>query len=317
MDYSGKYKTGGANFKPGRGLSVSQIMGQREGGVAARYADGTPVPRGMPINVAGWNTSGVGPGTRGYRGSGGIQGYSFENQGNAASKRGASNYSPYFGGLNEFYQNQQGLPQFDQLQNQQGMDQRDAFGSRLAQMSAFAAGRGDMDTAAAYAQALQDRAAQQMAAQGGGFGFPQDEMPGDPWSGVTSYGGMAPNVDVDPNSELAQSMLDQAALADRSRTGMTAVDVGRFQTPYGTASIGPSSAQSTFTNAQGSIGPGSVRTNYGGVQSGPAFFGMAADRTQEPNKFAAPTDYNQPPTGMSLGDYSRRLMEVKNKLGSK
>lgn len=70
MDYSQKFRTGPANFKPGRGIGVSQIMGQREGNVAARYADGTPVPYGMPINVAGYNTSGVGPGTRGYRGSG-------------------------------------------------------------------------------------------------------------------------------------------------------------------------------------------------------------------------------------------------------
>jgi hypothetical protein len=72
MDYSGKYTTGPANYQPGRTKSVGQVMAGRTGAQAARYDDGTPVPKGMPINVAGFNTSGVGPGTRGYRGSGRI-----------------------------------------------------------------------------------------------------------------------------------------------------------------------------------------------------------------------------------------------------
>lgn len=54
------------------GLSTSQIAAQREGRRNAYYADGTPVPDGMTLNVAGWNTSGVGPGSPGYRGSGRI-----------------------------------------------------------------------------------------------------------------------------------------------------------------------------------------------------------------------------------------------------
>lgn len=64
MDYSGRFKTGPANYKPGRGASVGQILSQREGNVAARYADGTPVPYGMPINVAGFRTSGLERGGR-------------------------------------------------------------------------------------------------------------------------------------------------------------------------------------------------------------------------------------------------------------
>jgi hypothetical protein len=77
MDYSDKFRTGPANYRPGRNLPVGQILSQREGNVAARYADGTPVPRGMRINVPGWNTSGVGPGTAGYRGSYRYGGYNY------------------------------------------------------------------------------------------------------------------------------------------------------------------------------------------------------------------------------------------------
>lgn len=331
MDYSDKVRSGPANFRPGRGIGVSQILSQREGNVGARYADGTPVPRGMPIHHAGWNTSGVGPGTRGYRGSGRIQGYSFENQGNAASKR--SNYAPYFGGLNEFYQNQQQMGDWDRLQGNAAMDQNDAFGSRLAQMSRFAAGRGDMDTSAAYSQALQDRIAQQMAAQGGDVwsrtqSFPSQDGPGsylrgsqaevDRFSPVMQPMGEAPMAEdpqYDPSSWEIQAMLDQAALDDRSP--MTSLGGGQFQTPYGTVASGVSSSPSMFTNAQGSAGPGGTQTNYGGVQSGPQFFQDAADRQREGNAFASPTDFSKPPAGMTLGDYSRRLMEAKNKLGSK
>jgi hypothetical protein len=60
-----------------RTLPLNQILAQREGGVAARYQDGTAVPDGMRINVPGFNTSGVGPGTRGYTGSWRPGGYNF------------------------------------------------------------------------------------------------------------------------------------------------------------------------------------------------------------------------------------------------
>lgn len=313
MDYSDKFRTGPANYRPGRSIPVGQILAQREGAQAARYADGRPVPKGMPIHVAGYNTSGVGPGTRGYRGSGQIQGYSYENQGTAGTKR--SDYSPFFGGLNEFYQNQQQMGDWDRLQGNAAMDQNDAFGSRLAQMSRFAAGQGDMESAEAYSQALQDRAAQQMAAQGGSFGFQGEQLSEDPWAGITSYGRKPVNTDLDPNSPQVQAMLDQAALDAKSP--MSSLGNGQFQTPYGKVGSGPSTGSSMFTNAQGSIGPGGVQTNYGGTQTGPQFFQQSADRTQQSNSFASPTNFNKPPQGMSLGDYSRRLMEVKNKLGSR
>lgn len=58
-------------FKNGRGISVGEIMSQREGNKNMYYTQtGEAVPPGMPVINQGWNTSGVGPGTRGYRGSG-------------------------------------------------------------------------------------------------------------------------------------------------------------------------------------------------------------------------------------------------------
>jgi hypothetical protein len=274
----------------------------------------------MPIYNAGYNTSGVGPGTRGYRGQGGIQGYSYENQGTAQSK-GRSNYSPYFGGLNEFYQNQQTAGQWDQLQGRAAMDRSDAIGSRMGQMSQFAAGRGDYETADVFAAALADRAAQRMAAQQGG-----------PWGDRTSYGspGSAPQFlpgsqaeanafqpvgnlpmpqppvqqDLDPNSWEVQAALDAAA--ERQRRPLQ---------PGESATLGPAGARSTFTNAQGSMGPGGTRTSYGGVQSGPDFFQQSADRQRTGNAFAQPgPGYNGAfDTSQNIGEYGR-LMAVRNKL---
>jgi hypothetical protein len=104
-----------------------------------------------------------------------------------------------------------------------------------------------------------------------------------------------------------QAMLDQAALNDRRPLQMGE-----------SASIGTNTgAPSIFTNAQGSAGPGGTRSVYGGNQSGPEFFQDAADRTRKSNRFASPTDFNRAPTGMSLSNYSDRLMSVKQKLGKK
>lgn len=67
-------RTGGSNAEghtPGRGLSVSEIMHQRENrSNAYDPRTGQPVAPGTILRSPGWNTSGVGPGTRGYRGSG-------------------------------------------------------------------------------------------------------------------------------------------------------------------------------------------------------------------------------------------------------
>lgn len=50
---------------------MGEIMSQREGNKNMYYTQtGGAVPQGMPVYNSGWNTSGVGPGTRGYRGSG-------------------------------------------------------------------------------------------------------------------------------------------------------------------------------------------------------------------------------------------------------
>lgn len=63
-------------YTPGRGLSVTEIMSQREGKTGA-YRNGQAVPRGTRLFSQGWNTSGVGPGTRGYMGSWRPGGYNF------------------------------------------------------------------------------------------------------------------------------------------------------------------------------------------------------------------------------------------------
>jgi hypothetical protein len=303
---------------------VTEIMSQREGGTGAYDQFGQEVQVGTQLFSPGWNTSGVGPGTRGYRGQGPSQGYSFENQGTAQSK-GRSNYSPYFGGLNEFYQNQQTAGQWDQMQGRANMDRSDAIGSRMGQMSQFAAGRGDYETADVFASALADRAAQRMAAQSGVQ---------DPWIGRSSYGNGAPqalpgsqadinsfsavgempqpepSMDLDPNSPEVQAMLDQAALRGRD-------PIFRYGTGSSTSgqNIGPFGTNSTFTNAQGSIGPGGTRTNFGGVQSGPAFFQSAADRQGTRNAFAQPgPGYDGTfDTSQDIGQYGR-LMAVRNKL---
>lgn len=309
--YNSRYRT----------LPVTQIMGQRENHATGYDENGQPLAPGTQFYSPGWNTSGVGPGTRGYRGQGRMQGYSFENQGTSQSK-GRSNYSPYFGGLNEFYQNQQTAGQVDQLQGRAAMDRSDAIGSRMGQMSQFAAGRGDYETADVFAAALADRAAQRMAAQGGA---------NDPWAGVTSYGGSngaprvlpgsqaevnafspvgqlpaqaAPSMDLDPNSWEVQAMLDAAA--ERGRRPLQ---------PGESATLGPAGARSTFTNAQGSIGPGGTRTAYGGVQSGPDFFQGAADRQGTRNTFAQPgPGYGGAfDSSQDIGEYGR-LMAVRNKL---
>lgn len=322
------------------GLSTSQIAAQREGRRNAYYADGTPVPDGMTLNVAGWNTSGVGPGSPGYRGSGGTQGYSFQRQGGAESKR--PDYSTSFGGLNEFYRQQQGMSDWDRLQGQAGMDQSDAEGSRMAQMSRAAAQQGDYETAAAFADALNARAAQRMAAQSG---MPQAAT--DPWAGITTYGEQvgqgipmtnqpvgsgrplhsweeqakrraeimgdpfAPQLD--PNSLEAQAMLDQAAV-DNQRD-MVPMGEGQFQTPYGTISNAPVVGGATFTNGQGSAGPGGTQTGYGGVQTGSQFFQESANRQRTANKFAAPQMGYNGRSADDLDAYAQRLLNTKQRLG--
>lgn len=58
-------------FKNGRPQSVGETLSQREGNKNMYYTQtGEDVPQGMQIFHQGWNTSGVGPGTRGYQGSG-------------------------------------------------------------------------------------------------------------------------------------------------------------------------------------------------------------------------------------------------------
>lgn len=73
------FNAGTSNWRghtPGRGLSVTEIMSQRENKAGA-YQNGQPVAPGTKLFSSGWNTSGVGPGTRGYMGSWRPGGYNF------------------------------------------------------------------------------------------------------------------------------------------------------------------------------------------------------------------------------------------------
>lgn len=302
-------------FQPGRPVSVGEWKQNWENNPMARYADGRPVPVGTKVNMPMFNTSGLGPGSRGYRGSGGTFGYSFQHQGNAASK--LADYAPHFGGLNEFYRMQQGMSDWDRLQGKAAMDRSDAIGSQLGQMARSAMMRGDLETAEAFSMALEERLAQRMAANGGGggFGMEMPMVPSDPFAGRTTVGARPMSTDIDPNSAFAQNLLNQAAQSARNRSGMIATDVGQFQTPFGRASIGPASIGSTFTNAQGSFGPGGTATNYGGVQSGSQFFQDAANRQRTGNVFAQPqSGFNGQPAS-DLDAYSQRLLAAKQRLG--
>lgn len=304
------------------GASIGEIMAVRNNRSSAYDQQGRPVQPGTVLNVAGYNTSGVGEGTPGYRGSGErSQGYSYERQGNAESKR-TPDYSTHFGGLNEFHRMNQGMSDWDRLQNEAQMDRQDAVASQLGQFARIAGQRGDSEAMDMYSRALNDRLAQRMAAQGGGgiggFGMgtggapsviPGSQADIDRFTAV----GEEPMVqaqmgtpDLDPNSWEVQAMLDQAALDNR-------IPISR----YGTGSAGQGVGQSTFTNAQGSAGPGGTRTSYGGIESGPAFFQGAADRQRTANRFAAPSPgYNGSPAN-DLGAYSERLLAAKQKLGKK
>lgn len=74
--FRGNFNAGTSNaegYTPGRGLSVTEIYRQRENRPGAYSpATGQAVPRGTQLFTSGWNTSGVGPGSKGYRGSGRI-----------------------------------------------------------------------------------------------------------------------------------------------------------------------------------------------------------------------------------------------------
>lgn len=314
LPYRAPFQATRRPYNPRYGSSVSEIMSQRGNNTGAYNNQGQMLPKGTVLQVPGWNTTGYGPGTRGYRGSGErSQGYSFERQGTAESKR--PDYSTHFGGLNEFYRMQQGMSDFDRLQGRAGMDQQDAFGSQLATMARAAGQRGDYEAMDAFQMALQDRAAQRMAAQGERpFPSPMGQQM-DGFEQNTTYGNMTPNVDVDPNSAFAQSLLDDAMMADRQRS-MVPTDVGRFQTPYGTVGLGGPST-SSFTNAQGSAGPGGTMTNYGGVQSGSQMFQQAANRQGAGNAFAQPQRGYAGTVASDLDSYSQRLMAAKQKLGKK
>lgn len=78
---SGNFNAGTSNaegYTPGRGLSVSEIMRRRENRPAAYdTATGRATPVGTRLFVPGYNTSGVGPGTAGYRGSYRAGGYNY------------------------------------------------------------------------------------------------------------------------------------------------------------------------------------------------------------------------------------------------
>jgi hypothetical protein len=70
--YGGSRSPNRKPYNPRYGASVTEIMSQREGNTGAYDQFGQQVPKGTQLFSQGWNSSGVGPGTRGYRGSGTI-----------------------------------------------------------------------------------------------------------------------------------------------------------------------------------------------------------------------------------------------------
>lgn len=186
-------------------------------------------------------------------------------------------YGSSFGGLNEFYQNQQTLGAWDRLQGNMMMDSGgdlsgqggDAIASRMAQQLRSAELRGDYETAAQFSAALNDRMAQRMAAQQpGGFQSSQIpiEMPGSSQIGGPIDGGFRstqlpmeptpaapPMPTVPPISNSGMSEVEPRPLGQRAPMSIgqarplgqpperpmtdAALSPIEMETPYGTASV--------------------------------------------------------------------------------
>lgn len=256
-------------------------------------------------------------------------------------------YGAYFGGLNEFHQNQQTSSAWDRLQESKAMDETDAIASRMAQQAREAARIGDYASAEQWSNALNDRAAQAMAANGGGVpgstgGAPTQQgaggsaqpppyfRPGETrqdaqgntwrWNEQQGRGEMirTPFADAYPMQQQAAQAPRGTFVGERNKQGIPME--GQMFGPYGTASVTQTAQPTTFTEGQGSALGGTQFTGRStspdfsmpAVEDAETFFRNAADRQRQPNKFAEPS----PGYGstMDLNSYAQRLMQTKGRL---
>ncbi len=248
-------------------------------------------------------SSGAGPGTRGYEGSGHSYGYSAQNQGTADDKfRQWGGMSPPRASLlNDLYRNQPGqtMGAFDKLQSRKAMDEADPNSAFFADQMGVAGGAGNTSKAAFMQQMLQDRLAMQQAS--GGVGTANGAGDASDWVGDTVAalpGGppqAAPIAKTGPlhSWEEARGVapIAQQQPAEPTWVGGENLGEGNLYTPYGTASVSQDAIPTTFTNAHDSAGPGGVHFTGPkmGRQTAREFFGDRADFTHEPNAYATPS----------------------------
>ena len=194
--------SGGSNaegYTAGRGLSVGEILSQREGRRNAHYADGRAVPDGMRINVPGWASSGVGPGTAGYRGSYRGGGY---NYGAGTGRPSARNSDEYFAQRDEAVGNP--------------LDNLELGNSNL--MKSF----------------LQNAMAEARGAGGGGA----QAAGTDPWADRTTFGD-APQAADNGEADLAQLLKEARAQQAVDASESAAMELAAMTPPTGTGVTTP------------------------------------------------------------------------------
>lgn len=280
------------------------------------------------------------------------QGYSFRNQGTAADKfrQWGGMSPPKESLLNGFYlQNNPGyISPNQQLQNQQSQDFADPQGAFYANKAAVAQGSGNYDQADFWRAMLQQQMAQRISAQGGGGGNWEQAQQGaneSPWDFAArrNSGGAPPpsqqsqnapyfspgetRFDQQGNKWRWNQQLGRGEMIDRGPTiadatpqsgtyvaGENVGDVTMYN-PYGTASVTHSPTPTTFTNGQGSAGPGIQFSGQRGTQTASDFFQGAANRQGVDNKYAVtePGYGGKPSTGAGWTAYNS-AMETKKRL---
>lgn len=260
-------------------------------------------------------------------------------------------YGRSFGGLNEFYQGQQNMGEWDRLQNRAQMDMQDAIGSDMARELRYAQSVGDMDLAEFYQAGLDNRLAQQMAAQGRSGSYSGGSQPGFRSSQIgdgfqsSQIGGSVGQSTQLPMYQHGETKLDQMGntWAFNEGTGRgEMIETARMQsTPMqwsymqsdGSA-FSPDGGSGEATRIDPRYGVGTVKY---GERSGPAtfttpsisrltpaktetstdFFQNSANRQRTPNRFASPdSDFNGSLYGGNgLSQYADRMLGVKQKLG--
>ncbi len=257
-------------------------------------------------------SSGAGPGSRGYQGSGHISGYSGINQGTGDDyiRRNGGLSAPRPSLLNEHYLNQPGVTMgaWDRQQSQRHMDQSDPIGGFFADQMGVAHGQGAHDKADFFRAMLQDHLAQRQSSStstggmtvrhnpDGSVDYAPEWNDAPPPAATMSTGAQhswdqAPYQSPTPSFAEAYQMRQDAAQPQTMAEAGANVGDEILHTPFGDASetVGAPGGPSRFTvdNGQGS-GLGGVNfPGRQGRQNAGDFFQDAANR-QGPNRFAVP-----------------------------